>query len=251
MNRRAILSRRFVFRVPRRRLSGARPCSVMQSARRRSGFSLMEVVVGLAIAVVLATALYASFSLGNKSLSAAADRAQRAATAASIFFELGNSIAAVETTNPVTSYLQTVGAYPSQLSQLITPITTADLNSCGRATDAYLAGTVPSPPVNPGYVNGWKGPYSTLIFAAGGSTQIASGFVTQDALLRIPTTPPNNPKAPELAGRLLIRMPSVTQADAQALDAAVDQTIDGTSGTVRYTATDPTTVDYEIRVSGC
>ena len=46
-------------------------------------------------------------------------------------------------------------------------------------------------------------------------------------------------------------MTTVTLADAQGLDAAVDGTVDGTAGTVVYAATDPTTVDYLMTVSGC
>jgi hypothetical protein len=100
-------------------------------------------------------------------------------------------------------------------------------------------------------VNGWKGPYSTYTFIAAASTQIASGFTAQDDLVRVPANPVSNPKADEWAGRLQIVFPSVTQQDAQALDAAVDFTISGTEGTVRYTATDPTALQYEIRVSRC
>jgi len=210
----------------------------------------MEVVVGMAIAAVLATAMFVTFAR-TTTQSAADDSARRAAAAASILFEVANSIAAIETTASPTSFVQTVGAYPTRLSQLTTPIAIVDRNSCDRVGDAYLGGGVPSPPVNPGYVNGWKGPYTTIMFQPGTNTQLVSGFITQDDMIRIPATPPNNPKAFELAARLLIEMPSVTQADAQALDAVVDQTISGTSGTVRYTASDPTIVDYEIRVSGC
>jgi hypothetical protein len=52
-------------------------------------------------------------------------------------------------------------------------------------------------------------------------------------------------------GAIAIRMNGVSQADAQGLDAAVDGTISGIAGTVVYTASDPTTVDYLILVSGC
>jgi prepilin-type N-terminal cleavage/methylation domain-containing protein len=229
--------------------------SVMTQRRRRGlkgleGFTLVEAMVGVAIAAILAFGYYAT--IGSKSAtSVAADRAERAANAAISLFELANAIAAIETTNPPSSFLQQVGAYPSALSQLTIPITITDRNSCDRAGDVYLTGAVPAPPVEPGYVNGWKGPYFILAFVAGANTQLASGFTVQDDMVRLPASPVTNPKGDEWAGQLQIRLPSVTQLDAQALDAAVDLTISGTSGTVRYTASDPTVVNYELRVHGC
>jgi hypothetical protein len=46
-------------------------------------------------------------------------------------------------------------------------------------------------------------------------------------------------------------MPNVALRDAQGLDGAVDDAVSGTAGTVRYAATDPTTVDYYVLISGC
>ena len=207
--------------------------------------------MGVTIAAVLATAFYLTMKLPGSSSSAAEDAAERATNASFALFDIVNAMASLETTNPPTSFRQTVGAMPTALSQLTNPITTAQTNSCDRVTDAYLTGTPPAVPINPGYVNGWKGPYSTYSFIAGGTTQIAEGFIVQDNLVRIPANPVTNPKGDEWAGRLQIVFPSVTQTDAQALDAAVDLTISGTGGTVRYTASDPTAVQYEIRVSRC
>ena len=220
-------------------------------SRRRPGFTLVEAVVGVTIAAVLATAYYLTMKLPGSSGSAAEDAAERAAAAATSLFDIVNAIASLETTNPPTSFRQTVGAMPSALSQLTNPITITQRNSCDRVTDSYSAAAVPAIPGNPGYVAGWNGPYSTYTFLAGGSTQIAEGFVAQDDLVRVPANPVNNPKDAEWAGRLQIVFPSVAQADAQALDAAVDYTISGTAGTVRYTASDPTALQYEIRVSRC
>ncbi|HUQ99580.1 MAG TPA: prepilin-type N-terminal cleavage/methylation domain-containing protein [Gemmatimonadaceae bacterium] len=218
---------------------------------RRGGFTLIEAVVGVTIAAVLATGFYLSMKLPGSSTSAAEDAAERAATAAASLFDIVNAMASLETTNPPTSFRQTVGAMPTALSQLTNPITTAQRNSCDRAGDVYVTGTPPAVPINPGYVNGWKGPYSTYSFVAAGTTQIAKGFTAQDDLVRVPANPVANPKGDEWAGRLQIVFPSVTQLDAQALDAAVDLTISGTAGTVRYAATDPTALQYEIRVSRC
>ena len=217
----------------------------------RFGFTMIEVVVGVTIAAVLAFAFYATFSLGGSALSAEEQRAQRAGEAGIILFDIASAIAALETTNPPTSFLQTVGAYPNNLAQLTTPITTADRNSCNRATDAYLGTAVPDPPQEPGYVLGWKGPYYRMSFVAGGTTQLAQGFLLQDDLIRVPTTPPNNPRGADLAGRLQMQMTNVALLDAQALDAAVDQVVSGSFGTGRYATANPTTVSYEIMVSGC
>ncbi len=217
----------------------------------RRGLTFIEIIAGLAIAAILAVAFYATVGTTDQT-SAGADQAERASKAAVSLYDIATAIAALETTNPAVSYLQTVGAYPSVLSQLSVPITTADRNSCDRVADAYSGAAIPGGGVAyPGYVLGWKGPYYIITFAAGASTQLAPGFVTQDDMVRTPANTGNNPPANALAGRLAIRMPSVTQSDAQALDAAVDRTISGTSGTVRYTASDPTVVDYELRVAGC
>jgi prepilin-type N-terminal cleavage/methylation domain-containing protein len=216
----------------------------------RKGFTLIEAVVGITIASVLATAFYLTMKL-NIAGGSSADAAERASTTAIALFDITNSIAALETTNPPYSFKQTVGAYPTRLSQLTEPLVNGDRNSCDRAEDAFLTTAVPSFPANPGYVLGWQGPYSTYTFPPGGTIQLASGFIAQDDLVRVPASPVSNPKDAEWAGRLQIVFPAVTQSDAQALDAAVDLTISGTEGTVRYSATDPTALAYEIRVSRC
>lgn len=226
--------------------------SGVMGTSRRTAFTLIEVVVGVTIAAVLAFAFYVTLGGADSgSSSSADDRARRAGEAATLLHDIARAIAALETTNPPESFLQTVGAYPNTLSQLTTPITTTDRNSCNRASDRYLGTAVPTPPTNPGYVLGWKGPYYRMDFVAGGATQIANGFALQDDLIRSPATPPPTPRPDEQAGRLLMRMNTVTQLDAQALDAIVDYTISGTAGTVRYAGTDPTTVDYAITVSRC
>jgi prepilin-type N-terminal cleavage/methylation domain-containing protein len=219
--------------------------------RLRSGFTMIEVVVGVTIATVLAVAFYATFSLGSSTTSEAENRARRAGEAAAILYDLASEIAALETTNPPISFLQTVGAYPNTLSQLSAQITTADRNSCNRVTDAYSGTAPPTPLERPGYTQGWQGPYYRIEFAAAGTTQIAEGFILQDDLVRVPTTPPANPKGAELAGRLQMRMIGVTLLDAQALDLGVDNLVSGTAGTVKYANTDPTDVNFEITVSNC
>lgn len=224
----------------------------MMGMRIRKGFTLIEIVVGVTIATVLAVAFYATFSLGGSAASQAEDRARRAGEAATILYDIASAIAALETTNPPTSFLQTVGAYPNTLSQLTTPITTADRNSCNRAGDAYLATAPPDPPEPPGYTQGWQGPYYRIDFPPNGTTQIANGFVLQDDLIRVPAVPPGaNPKGADLAGRLQMRMLGVSLLDAQAMDLVVDNVVSDIAGTVKYANTDPTNVNFEITVSGC
>lgn len=217
---------------------------------RQRGFTLIEAVVGVTIGAILAVAFFYTWETRGSS-SSGDDRDQRAGATAVALFDIASAIAALETTNPPFSFLQTVGAYPSRLSQITTPITTADRNSCDRAGDAYSGAAVPTPPVNPGYTLGWKGPYYIVAFPFNGTVQLAPGFLVQDDMVRVPADPGNNPNANDKAGRLQIVFPSVTLLDAQALDVAVDSTTSGASGTVRYAATDPTTVNYELRVSGC
>lgn len=223
----------------------------MMGRLSKVGFTLIEAVVGVTIAAVLAAAFYFTFDASRSGGQGGDDRSARANAAAVALFDIASAIAALETTNPPFSFLQTVGAYPSRLSQITTPITTADRNSCDRVTDAYLGTAPPNPPVNPGYTQGWKGPYYIVAFPLNGTVQLAPGFLVQDDMIRIPANTGNNPKANEKAGRLQIVLPSVALLDAQALDVAVDSTSSGTSGTVRFAATDPTTVAYELRVSGC
>jgi hypothetical protein len=215
--------------------------------------SLPEAVVGVAITAVLGIAVvsFATSAVGGVSGGGTSDAAVRATEAAVALDRIATAIAQLETTNPPTSFFQTVGSYPSKLSQLTILITTSDRNSCDRVTDVYSGAALPALPDEPGYVAGWKGPYSIYTFTTSGGFVAATGFTTQDDLVRVPTTPVNNPTGDELAGRLLIRMPSVVLSDALALDEAVDKLISGTSGTVRYGAGDPVTLDYEIRVSGC
>lgn len=219
--------------------------------RMKRGFTLIEVVVGVTIAAVLAAAFYFTFNTSSSS-QGGDDRSARAGAAAVALFDIASAIAALETTNPPFSFLQTVGAYPSRLSQITTPITTADRNSCDRVTDAYLGTAPPNPPVNPGYTQGWKGPYYIVSFPLNGTVQLAPGFLVQDDMIRIPGNPGNNPNANQKAGRLQIVFPSVALLDAQALDLAVDSTSSDSTGTVRFNpALNPTAVAYELRVSGC
>jgi prepilin-type N-terminal cleavage/methylation domain-containing protein len=194
----------------------------------KHGFTLIEVVVGVAIVAIVA-AIY-MFTVPSES---PGDR-ERYDTTASDLYDLAQSIAGNEPTRGQVSFRYVVGAYPSTLSQLTTPITTGNTNICGATFSAAQ-------------VAKWLNPFWSRVLLTGG-TNIASGFTLQDALVRLTAVP-----TPGLnqAGTMVLRFASVTLADAQGLDGVVDESVSGTVGTVRYAATDPTTVDYYILISGC
>jgi hypothetical protein len=175
---------------------------------------------------------------------------ERYDTAADTLRKLSLAIGGSDPTNAQTSFKWVIQRYPRKLSQLTTPITTAGTNICGVAYTAAFTAR---------WVNAfWHQELRTT------GTTIASGFTAQDDIGTFPLanlgfrngTTGAFQAAPSGAGFrtdgvISIRMTNVTLADAQGLDAAVDGTVSGTSGTVVYGATDPTTVDYLITVSGC
>jgi prepilin-type N-terminal cleavage/methylation domain-containing protein len=217
---------------------------------RRRGFTLAEILVTLAIAAILGVAIFAVNATSIVE-GGSLDTDTRATEARNTLSQLADAIAALQSTNPASSFLQKVGAYPLKLSQLTTQITTADRNSCNRAgTDNYLSTAIPTAgPDAPGYTLGWGSPYFTEELPAAGGFELASGYVTQDQLVRTPSAPTGTGSGQ--FGTLAIRMPSVVRADALALETKVDGVQNGTKGTLRYGAGDPVQVDYILIVSGC
>lgn len=197
---------------------------------RRRGFSFPEIIVGLAILGILATVIFAQVSTA----SATASAQDRIAVVAAKLDELARAIAFFESTKPATSFRQTVGVYPSRLSQLVTAITAADANSC---TALYTSGQVAA----------WKGNYYSQNIPVGGY-KLEEGFTTQDLLSRQPAN-----TSIVSAGVLNIIIPGVARSDAAALSLAVDGDSTGTLGAIRYTASGdlPVTVSYRIEVGGC
>jgi len=205
-------------------------------AKVRMGLTILEVLVSLVILAVIGAAV-----LSTTNPEAESDQARVQAVAEKLE-DLREVIAGYEATGTATSFRQTVGVLPSSLSQLTTPITTAQTNSCGVA---YTAANVTNWE-NAGLANG-----SYYIFemkAAG--TPLGQGFTPQNLLIK---TPVGLPPAGNQAGTLTIRFPSVAIDDANALELIVDGIVNTAAGHVRFTpaGTAPVQVDYLMSVYGC
>jgi prepilin-type N-terminal cleavage/methylation domain-containing protein len=212
--------------------------------RRKAGFSLAEIIVATAILAILGSVV---ISTGFVVSSGDRDRYQSAADTLS---KLAQAVAGNDPTNTQSSFKWVVQKYPRQLSQLTTPITTAETDICGVPFSAASAAR-------------WVEPFwRTQFFTTG--TILVRGFTAQNDLGTFPEanlgyrngTTGAFQSAPSgigfrTDGAISIRMMNVMKADAEGLDASVDGTVDGTVGTVRYALTDPTSVDYVILVSGC
>jgi len=197
---------------------------------RRRGFSIIEIVTALAVIAVLTGIL-----LSNLNPETPNDRARYDA-AADALQQLGNAIAASEPTKKARSFHQVVGVYPSKLSHLTTPITTADANLCGTSYTGTTAGTQTDK-----WAKAANPFWGRQLLTTG--TPIAPGFIVQDVINRVypvATTAGNRSNLMQLIMR------GTTLADAQGLDLAVDGAADGTSGTITYSSTDPTDVKYNI-----
>ena len=198
--------------------------------RSLSGFSIIEVLTAVAVIAVIAAIL-----VSNGNPETANDRARYDA-AADALNNLAQAVAGYEPTRPRRSFHQVVGVYPSKLSDLTTPITTAGKNICNNA---YLSTNVTN------WQNAANPFYGSQLLTAG--TPIAPGFKVQDALLLLNAAAAFGANS---ANTMIIRMPSVALADAKGVDLAVDGVVDGTQGIIRYSsASDPTVVDYYVPIS--
>lgn len=196
---------------------------------------MIEVLVSLAIIVVIAAIVISSDNPETPN-----DRARYDA-AADALYNLAQAIAGFEPSKTPTSFHQVVGVYPGKLSDLTTQITTSGANICGTA---YTGGITTAGSQMYKWNNAANPFYGSQLLTAG--TPIAPGFTVQNTLVRL------NPVAASSANSantLIIRMPSVSLADAQGLDLAVDGVVNGASGIVRYNTADPTVVDYYISIS--
>jgi prepilin-type N-terminal cleavage/methylation domain-containing protein len=216
--------------------------AVTQRARR--GFSMAEVIVATAILAIIASIVVST------DLVVSSNDRERYDAAADTLSRLALAIGGNDPTNAQTSYKWVIQRYPRKLSQLTTPITGAGTDICGVAYTATFTAR-------------WLNPFWPKELRTTG-TILVDGFTAQDDLGTFPIanlgyrngTTGAFQAAPSgigfrTDGVISIRLINVTQTDAQGLDAAVDGTIDGTTGTVLYSGSDPTSVDYLITVSGC
>jgi prepilin-type N-terminal cleavage/methylation domain-containing protein len=214
-----------------------RSCRKPMPARRRVGFTLIEMITAMTIiATIVAIIIRVTVP---ESLN---DRA-RVDAAADALASLATAIVAREPSKSPTSFKQVIGAHPSKLSQLTIPITTTDRNICNAV---YSGLAVPAKPIPPGYTLAWTKPFYYRQLSTAG-TILTTGFTTQDALVLIGPAPGVNQ-----ASTMAIRMPAIILRDAEALDLSVDGSMSPTTGTIIYNAAnDPTSVDYYITISGC
>jgi hypothetical protein len=192
----------------------------------RAGFALLVAIALIAIAAVMATLVTVTLSGNNDR-----DRIERAADV------LHRLVAAMGTlnTNPGQSFGGDISSggsarYPGRLSQLTHKITVAVDVPCHTATT-----------FGGGDASNWHGPYYYAPIPRTGYN-IAPGFFAQDVLVTLNTQD------------LAIQIPSVSLADAKALEMLVDKRADGGAGATLGTATmhitfpltDPTTVRYHL-----
>lgn len=198
-------------------------------SKQRSGVSLIETLVAVALVVALATAF-----LPN--LLASTDRA-RSQAAALILEELSDGITTARFDNQ---------DWPSQLSHLTVTITTNDQNICG---DTY----------RPGKVNNWDGPYHHRVFPPTG-LPIGIGTV-RDTLGRVIISGGGGGPGQGGGGggggaisHLKILVDSVPVEDARELNRIVDADDDPAAGTIRWggvSGSGLTTVEWVRTIKGC
>lgn len=184
--------------------------------RARRGFALMIAVVSVAVMAILATVIFASLTGGGAGF-------DRITLATDILFRFKTEIIGAPP-----SFYERIKVYPGHLHDLVEPITTSDVNSCGQLYKA-------SPDVN-----NWLGPYHLIPFNETLGYTLSSGIVAQNATIR--TTFTNGALA------LAIVMNDIILADAQAMKAKID----GTSGdTIAFTPNgdNPIVVHYRMPIT--
>lgn len=181
--------------------------------RNHPGFTLIEVIVAVAVVLLLAAAVVPN-------LAGVLDR--------------GRVDAAAESLQALTDAMTEMRAdnqdWPGRLSHLAWPITTSDKNICGNT---YANGKV----------GNWAGPYIDRTVPATG-VPIGIG-VARDSLVRQLVSGND--------GYLIVEVTGVAEEDAIALNAKVDADNDAGGGTVRWTAPSSTlvTLQYLRPIRGC
>lgn len=187
-----------------------------RTPRLRSGFTLVEMIVVLAIIITLAAVILAQV----------ANQTRRGGTAA-----LAQDLNAVSTA--VASFRSDVRRYPSSLAQLTRPLVTGDLDVCGGNMPAVVRAR-------------WRGPYLQRAVPA---TGLRGGDATiLNPLLRDPAS--GNPFS---AGTLFITAVNVDRDAATDLETQFDGNADFSGGTIRWVSGGAAgdTLRFAIPVRGC
>lgn len=216
----------------------------------RRGMTLMEIVVTVVIVGVLGGAIY----LNQAQASRLGTQSANVDITARTLEEIADATGRVTGTGGPTSFNQVIGqanavvtANVSRLSQLTTPITNTQTNSCYYTFSTSEA-------------NRWITPFYYRVFPTTGF-KFAPGFVAQDSMVRynspgVPTTIANRPSASDAFayGTSAIVMPNTELSDALALLARVAGDQSGVTGAVRYFPQDgsnPVTLEYHFTIRGC
>jgi len=217
---------------------------------RRSGSTLLELVVTIAVLAAIGGVIYINQSRSSTQIGSDVERIDRASR---VLSELADAIGRTTGTGGATSFNQVIGqvnatvsANTGRLAQLTTPITTSQVNSCLYTYASSEAGR-------------WATPFYYRFIPPSGFL-IAPGFLVQDSLIRynngtVALTVANRPAANDANsfGTLALVMPNTSRADADALAARVEGDQSGIQGAVRYntSGTGAVTLYYHFTIRGC
>jgi type II secretory pathway pseudopilin PulG len=172
-------------------------------ARDRHGFGLLTTLVMLAVVVALAAVIVVN-------LRGIEEERSIQETAADLLL----------LDDAITNTFLAASRYPLQLSHVATPPTAADKNSCGQAWDiAHSGNWQTKSPFCPCYVK--------RLIPIGTGFPLGIG-VAMDTMVRAPATTAG-------AGTLTIRIPSVSEYEANALDTIIDTGNGRTAGKIQWT----------------
>ena len=190
---------------------------MLSRSRLRRGITLVELLVVMAILAVLAGILMPElFRRVTES---------RGAALATDLRTVGTAAA---------EFRKDVGRYPSLLTQLVAPITTADTDLCGVTYPAVFAAR-------------WRGPYLDRPLDANGIAAEAATIPNQ--LLRFPATV----TPPDFFGVLVVLAADADSVVAAHVETTFDRTINFADGAIRWAPTTAGfgTLAYIIPIRGC
>jgi len=208
------------------------------SGSRREGFTLLEIAVAVAILAVLGAVVYPA-------LASSMDR-KRVTTSIAVLRDLTSTLDRYDTLlhnlascSGTGNCDRSSGRYPLMLSHMIDSITTGGasvtgVTSCLSNTTTDRAYTRD----NPTPLTGWRnnGPFFDRDFARGVGFRIPIGLV-RDTLVRSPRLVATSTAARQREyGILQIQVDSILAWDLREMKMLVDGYLDGTQGTVRWTA---------------